>query len=111
MRTITAAELQRMTFERDKPEPITRAEIEDLERQSALSDPGPWKPCMDLEGTGGEYGPEDGIQFGGEQDFGGMGFDFSATPYDQAATVRLICAMRNALPALLEAAKKAVGWR
>ena len=103
MKTMTAKELMAATF---KPEPITRDMVEELERLSALSDPGPWKSCMDLEGVGGEYGPEDGIQFGGEADFGGLSLKFEATPYDKAATVRLICAMRNALPGLLEVAKQ-----
>ena len=108
MKTMTLKELMEMRMP-IVPEPLAPETIAELERLSALCDPGPWKAVMDLIGVGDSYGPEDGVQFGGEQDFGGMGFDFSATPYDKAATVRLICAMRNALPALLEAAKKAVG--
>jgi hypothetical protein len=107
MKTMTLRELMEMRIP-IVPEPLTPEIIEELERLDALADCGPWKPCMDLDGVGDSYGPEDGIQFGGEADFGGISIKFEATPCDRAATVRLIAAMRNALPALLEAAKKTV---
>jgi hypothetical protein len=80
------------------PARLTDAELDRLDELDRLADPGPWLAVIDL---GPGYTPEDGVQFGGKQDFGGLSVRFEATPYDRAATVRLLAAMRNALRGLL----------
>ncbi len=86
------------------PEPLDAAALDRLDALHKVATPDPWKPVMDLEGVEG-YGPKDGIQFGGECDFGGFGIDTFNGSSDEAADVRLIAEARNALPALLMMAR------
>lgn len=84
------------------PKPLTEKELTRLEELERLADCGPWKALVDLRGVGDTYTPEDGIQFGGESDYGGFSTPgIGSGGFDGAATVRLIAAMRNALPGML----------
>ena len=58
---------------------------------------------MDL---GADFGPKDGIQYGGGSDYGGFGFDGFCCSSNEEADVRLIAEMRNALPGLLKMARE-----
>lgn len=99
-KTYTVDELLKMEF---PPLPVDLAL---LERLHAEATPEPWKAVMDLGGGKLRYGPADGIQYGGEADFGGFGIDQFNGSSNPAADVRLIAATRNALPGLLKMARE-----
>ncbi len=82
------------------PQILTSEQLDMLEKLDHRATPEPWKPCMDV--GGGRLGcePKDGIQYGGECDFGGFGIKFNGS-FDPAADVRLIAATRNFLPGLV----------
>lgn len=86
--------------------PPMPVDLDLLEKLQAEATPEPWKAVMDLCGGTLGYGPTDGIQYGGECDFGGFGIDHFNGSANPAADVRLIAAVRNALPGLLKMARE-----